>query len=389
MKTLIKLSAKIPLEVKYILLLFLATRLTLTLIGVASRVIIGTFDVSEVGPLDVESRPVQGAPLRFSNELWLDLWGQWDSAWYKDIAEEGYSPAVSPKGEANYVFFPLFPGLAKTVGAVFGGTFAGGLIVSNLALLFAAYFLYKLLRLDEDQETSLRAVKYLFLYPTAFIFSGFLTESLFLALLLGCFYLGRQKLWHLVGSFGFFLALTRLVGVLAFFPFLFEYLKQKDFKLSQIKPSILYLSLIPVGLAFFLFLNYSLTGDPLAFINRIGVGWGRTFGNPFEPFFAQGISLFSGRGFSAIFALTAFSALIAFARKVRFSYLLLGLLFLLTPLATDLLGMPRYISVIFPLYIIAAKVLKNPQLDQTATILLALFQGFLMVLWSTGHPLIQ
>ena len=154
-----------------------------------------------------------------------------------------------------------------------GNTFLAGVIISNACLILTCIFLYKLVLLESDRKTALRSVKYLFLFPTAFILSAVLSDSLFLALLVSCFYYARKGNWFFSGVLGFLLSLTRSIGVFMVVPLLIEYLRVKKFnprtisihELKKIDRNILFLLLLPAGLTVFSVYNYYLTGDFFGF----------------------------------------------------------------------------------------------------------------------------
>ncbi|WP_269851356.1 hypothetical protein [Methanosarcina horonobensis] len=161
----------------------------------------------------------------WTNNVWLDIWGVWDTGWYLDISQNGYT--ARPLDElisfqTNVVFFPLYPLLMRFLGSIIGNQYTAGVIISNFSLIVACIYLYKLVRLDSDESSAFRSVKYLLLFPISFILSGVFTESLYLALALMCFYYARTGKWQLAGIFGFFLSLTRSVGVLIVLPLLYE-----------------------------------------------------------------------------------------------------------------------------------------------------------------------
>jgi uncharacterized protein YqgC (DUF456 family) len=92
--------------------------------------------------------------------------------------------------------------------------------------------------------------------------------------------------------------------------------------------------------------------------------------------------------FSGFLAFVSLVLLTLFYQKVGFSYWLLGVYSILIPLTTGtVVSMPRYTLVLFPLYLLAAKLIKNNDVDQALTIGFALLQGFLMALWSNGFYL--
>jgi hypothetical protein len=351
--------AKIPPEIMYISLLYIITRIVLTLIGVVSQRMISKGNITH-----------------WTDYSWLNIWGIWDSGWYVHIAQTGYVD------KGTIAFFPLYPLLMRLLGTIIGSPYIAGVIISNVCLLVACFFLYRLVMLDSgDKDVPLNSVKYLLLYPTAFVLSGVFTESLFLALLIMAFYYGKKNKWAVTGLLGFFLAITRLIGVFMVLPLGYEYLKSKGFKLANTRIDVLYLLLIPVGLFIFMAYNYYLTGDPVAFIH-VESNWDRYVSNPIYNLY-EGLIQFKINAFIALFVL---AILTIFYKEIGFSYWLTGIIAVGIPLTTSIAGMHRYTLVIFPLYIILARLSKNRNFDQFTTIVLALLQGCLMVIWANGIP---
>lgn len=374
-----KIINKVPFEIKYILALFFLTRLVLVTIGVLSRIFLEPFHGQQY-------------VWKYSSHLWLDIWGVWDSGYYMNIAHYGYSSAISNNPatlyQANYAFFPLYPLLIRLGHWLSGNYLVSGIIISNVCFLIASYFLYRLIEKQEDQVTARNVVKYLFLFPTAFIFSGVFTESLFLMLLILAFYLAQKRKWYGVGICGFFLTLTRSIGIFMLLPLVYEYAKLIEFKVSKIKFDALFFLFFPAGLMLFAAFNFFLTKDPLGFVH-IQSAWGRHLVNPVHIVFSN---LFFGNAYEIVLACTAIICLglvLMFYDKLRFSYFLLALLAILVPLFSGLASLPRYVLIVFPLYIIFAKLSKNSLVDQFLTITLALLQGFLMVFWSNGFEVVM
>lgn len=374
-------------EIKYILVMFFGTRIALSIIGEFSRRLLASHFVDQ---------------RIWTSNVWLDIWGVWDTGWYMDISQNGYTTRVLDElvsFETNIVFFPLYPLLMRFVGSIIGNNYTAGFIVSNFSLIIACVYLYKLVRLDSDESSALRSVKYLLLFPTSFILSGVFTESLYLALALICFYYARTGKWHLAGISGFFLALTRSVGVLIILPLLYEglvpLLKEnlkenknlKSFKgfRDEILP-LFYLLLIPLGTISFMVFNFYLTGDFLAFVHG-QAAWGRYRGNPME-FLIDGYHGNMYSTFEAVFTATSLFIFLLFFKKVRFSYWLFAIYSILVPLSTGIQSMPRYILVIFPLYILFANISKKYLSEDLVTLFFALMQGFLMVFWTNSFNLV-
>lgn len=371
---------KIPSDIKYIGLLFLSTRIALTLIGLLAHTFIPRG---------------YGKQISWSKYQWLDLWGVWDSAWYMDIAQNGYAIGSSISNnpeQTNFPFFPLYPMTMELLGQLTGGEyFLAGIVISNVCLLLSGYFLYRLVLMDAGQKTALRSVKYLFLYPVSFILSGVFTESLYLLLTLLCFYMAKRRNWILAGVFGAFLSATRTLGVLILLPLAFEYLKSLGFKPRKIRLDSLFLLVVPLGLLAFCLYNYLATGDFL-FFKTNQAAWGREMMNPLLTLpvaFKSGFATQDAKTLiEACFGLGALLLLNGFYKKIGFSQWLFGMYSLIVPLAAGIDSIPRFTLPVFPLFIIFAKLGQDDRWDSTAALTLGLLQGGLMIFWCTGQALI-
>lgn len=367
-------------DLRYIFSLFFASRLALTLIGLMAH------SLSETG---------YGKQFSWSRYIWLDLWGVWDSYWYMDIAQNGYSTTGSIEGsldQTNFPFFPLYPMLMRLLGKLTGGEyFLAGLFISNVCLILACCLFYRLIELEKGRSMARRCVKYLFLYPVSFVFSGVFTESLYLFLTLLCFYCARRQKWWLAGVSGALLSATRTLGVLIVLPLCFEYLRSLNFKLKKIRIDALFLLLVPLGLLAFSIYSYRATGDFFYFKTN-QAAWDREILNPLVSLWRglwQGITQYSAKSLLEVtFGSATLLLLIAGYRKIGFSYWLLGMYSILIPLAAGIASVPRYTLPIFPLFIILASVGRNQTWDEALTLFLGLIQGCLMLYWCTGQALV-
>lgn len=378
------LLAKIPREVRYIIFWFAATRVVLTIIGVASRMLLDPYGINE------QFRRV------FSPVLWLDMWGQWDAGWYLDIARNGYSGELSDSsaalGQANYGFFPVFPMLIRIAARVTAGDyFTAGLLIANASLLIGAYFLYKLVSERYSRALAFRSVKYMFLFPTGFLLSGVLSEPVFLALAVASFYFASRRSWLVAGLLGMLTALTRSVGVLMVIPLIYEYLRQKDFKLSGIRPDSAALLLVPLGLLGYLSYTYALTGDPLAYVHIKQSGWGIVLSSPLRIFYE---AFFSGsiiNIFNVSFVVLVLALLTYYAKIIGAVYWLAAVLLISAPFFGGFAVVPgslRFLLVAFPMFIVFAWMGRRPRQDQALSITFALLQGFLLVMWVNRIPIL-
>ncbi len=365
---------RIPEELKYIFILFLVSRTALTIIGLVSRLLL-------------DRTGIYSPDWVYSKHLWLDVWGWGDTGWYLSCAIQGY-PAVLQEGVGNYGFFPLYPLCIKILGMVIADYYYAGLIISNVCLLISCLFLYKLVKADSDHDEALRSVKYLFLFPASFIFSGVFSESLFLMLVIVCFYCARKGDWLLAGIAGFLLSLTRPVGVFLFPIILLEYLEAKNYKIREIRLDILSSLLIPLGLLAFFGFCYFRCGNFFAYFQAKSA-WEVATSNPVQLLYSGLFNPSINARFNACWTWFILMVLIVFCKKIKFAYLMWAVLLIFFPLTFGgrfaLLGMIRFTSVIFPLFILCARIgASHPYVDQNLALFLALLQGFLMVFWATG-----
>lgn len=142
--------------------------------------------------------------------LWHSLTGRYDAGPLLTIAAEGYDDGSA--APSNLAFFPLFPLLARALGAVIGIP-AGALVISwtaGIACAVALFFIGR--RLGSPAMGTVLAVLWGAL-PHAITESMAYTESLFTALAAWALFavLGRQ--WILAGVLTFFAGLTRATAV--------------------------------------------------------------------------------------------------------------------------------------------------------------------------------
>jgi hypothetical protein len=357
---------------------FGGTRAVLWAVGVLSREVLGPF------------LPVQEPGAPFTSNPWLAVWGHWDTRWYLDIATRGYSAEpVPPSGEANYAFFPLYPLLMRSVAWLLGDLFVAGLVVSNVALIVASVLLYRLVESEAGRGAAEQAVKYLFLMPTGFVFSGVLTESLFLALSVAAFRAAQVGVWWAAGVAGGLAALTRPTGVLLVLPLGWLYFSRAENR-RQWPRGVAALASVPAGLGVFMLFNWHLAGDPLAFAH-IQKAWMKSLSNPVEVLLrGMGADLPQLR-VGAYFGVAVLVLSFGLARAMGFPYFLVSITGVLIPLLGGqmaLFSIPRYALGAWPLVIGIGKVLKPPW-DPVVSAMFGLLQGFLMVFWSNGSRMVM
>lgn len=217
------------------------------------------------------------SPLDPSALGWLFApWQRWDAIWYTAIAERGYSAS-----DLSTAFFPLYPLLIRTfMQFVPVNSIAAGLAISSAATLGAFVLFFLLIRLDDGEQNAGQALAYLATFPTAFFLIAPYTESLFLLLVLGAWWLARTHKWWLAGGVAGLAALTRPQGVLILLPLAILFFQQC--RRGEVKRRTV-ASLLPtlVGAVAFFFYLIQLLGSPAAWFQIEGK-W-RQFAWPWEP----------------------------------------------------------------------------------------------------------
>jgi Gpi18-like mannosyltransferase len=365
----------------YTIGLFILTRIVLTVTGIISIIYVNHSSINGLSDI-------------------ISIWTQYDGNFYMFISQYGYMAPASllPATYTNiflYAWFPLYPLMIHALSIVIP-TQISGLLISNACLFVCCYYLFKLVTLDNDTSTGLRAIKYMIIFPTAFVFSALMSESLFVMLALMSFYYARKNQWYIAGCAGFFASLARPVGVYLLLPLAFIYIDSRGYKLERIKADIL--GLLGPVLGFFTYMVYCyLTiGFWTPFIFNES-----TFGNAVIPVFQLFKTLTNFDGgyngnpwltfifINAIFTLLTLTTLIVFHKKIDTPMLMYGLLMIFVPLSSpgSIVGMTRYISIVFPLFIIAAKLGADRRTDLILTSLFIVLQIIIMLLWAASIPI--
>jgi Gpi18-like mannosyltransferase len=367
---------------------FIITRLGLLIVGFAALTLfrtVGDKTVPEIGP-DGATRTVHlssPTPALSSDCYWMvNVFSRRDAAWYLDIAKHGYS--FSPGEQSNTAFFPLYPALiwaaAKLAGHSDATILAVGIVLSNLSLLVALFYLNALVSLDFDEEVARRTILYVLVFPTTLFLSAFYSESLFLVAIIVAFYYARRANWLGAGLAGAAATLTRPPGVVIFAALALEYFYQRDFRWREVRADVIALVLIPAALIGHFCYFYCRFGDFWLFL-RSQQAWGRLNGMP------NAIDSFAPAGAEDIFLSLLAVVSIALAwRWLRPSYATYATLAFLVPLASGSLhSMGRFCVVIFPVQMVMAIAGRNSTFDRYWLIVSSGLAVLLMALFSQWH----
>ena len=336
-------------------------------------------------------RAVGDTPIPMSGlaRYFIEPLANWDGQWYTMLARYGYWAKDPVRDPSSAAFWPLYPLLLRLGATLTGWSPATvGVLLSNVAFLFALVVLHRLIRLDYGAAIARRAVWGLALFPVAFFFSAVYTESLFLLLIVGAVYCGRIERWREAAILGFLAALTRNTGVLVLLPLgglLMQHYGPDPRRWWRVA---LPLALIPLGPVLFMGYQWWVSGDffltlhvqrkftraPMPPWNAVFHGFRR-----FDPlWFRESVCLASGgqigpracvaelrRGaipYNQVLMLIVFLLLVPLLRRVQPGYCLFVLAGLAVPLsnpwgADPFVTMPRFAMVLFPLFIALGMVL--------------------------------
>ncbi len=288
---------------------------------------------------------------------WLELWNNWDSTHYLKLAEYGYLAVGDSR--VSLVFFPLYPWLVRLVAFVARDYFVAALIVSGFASVAVALLLRRLARCDETEEVSRNAVWFLLIFPTSFFLHVAYTESLFLALVLGCFLAARKARWAWAGILGAAACLTRVNG-LVLLPALAMEVGLQYWQTRRINFRWLWLGLVPFGFLGYLWLNHEVTGDFFAFTKIMHEHWYKKFASPWfgiHDVYLRSLGMNVNEGLNELIGIGLVTICTIWSWiRLRPSYSVwITFNWLLICSTAYVLSVPRYALTLFPIFILFSR----------------------------------
>jgi len=194
------------------MVLYLGLRLVISALGAASIASRGPVIPAWIGPADIGYQrlvAISADPNPLTRYL-LAGWLRWDTGWFIQVAEAGYSV-----GEGITSFLPLYPALIRVVEVATGGNgMLAALLVSNLFCIVSLILFYEVARMELGSAGDARmALLYLTTFPASFfLFIGY-SEALFLTLSLAAWQWARRGGWLAAAAAGGLAVLTRLQGI--------------------------------------------------------------------------------------------------------------------------------------------------------------------------------
>ena len=340
-------------------------------VAVFTALRLGADGTENAGKFDHESltHPFGG----FGDVLFSPL-ARWDAIWFLGIAEDGYD------GGANAAFFPLYPLFVRLFVLPFPSEAA--LLISAYAVSLACFagalvLFHRLVDLELGRAAAGTAVWLLALFPASLYFGAPYSESLFLLVSVGAFYAARTGHWAWAGVLAGAASATRSAGIVLLVPLALLWWSSQARRRDAA-----WLALAPAGLAAYaLYLGIE-HGDALLFADVQDI-WFRDFAGPFvgvwdgavaawdgvrqllsgsretvyfeqaagDPFriAAINILLFAFLVFAAVAVVGAF-------RRLPLAYGAYALAALALPLSypvdpQPLMSLPRFLAVLFPLFV--------------------------------------
>ncbi|MFH1426029.1 MAG: hypothetical protein ABIG66_01195 [Candidatus Kerfeldbacteria bacterium] len=288
----------------------------------------------------------------------------WDAQHYIYLAQEWYSA-----GHISNAFYPLYPLLIRLLNVLtFNHTLITGLLLSTVFSFAAVAMLFLLARRAYGDRVAMLAGLLFMAFPTAFYLHLVYTESLFILLVLASFYfLGHKDAWKSYLAM-FLLPLTRPQGVFTAVPLLYRSLVR--WKRGKLMRSAMIITAFAGGVAAYLCIMHFSTGSAFSGFMAQGffytnysienllhpVDWiTRNFIHLEPSFHALNTSIIDRVFFIGFLA--GLPLVYKYTKRSLFIFtLLLGLV---TALSGDLSSFPRYMLLLFPLFIALARWLKN------------------------------
>lgn len=322
---------------------------------------------------------------------WLERWNHWDGPHYLDIARDGYvTTDLHSKDQRLWiVFYPLYPWAIRLVAVVLRDYLVSAHVVSLLGAIAAGLAFRRLAELDMERRLARAALVFMLIFPTAYFLHVVYTESVFMALALGCFLAARKRRWMWAGILGALACMTRVTGLLLVPALAVEALTQYREGGREFRREWLWIPFAGAGFAVYLLVNYVVWGDPLMFQKVLKQYWYKELASPWVGI-ATTWGNIRGRGPSEgmlIGALETFFIAFGLActvwswKRLRPSYAVwMTLNWLLFTSTSFIMSTPRYTLSLFPVYLLFARLAEDRPFWGTiitisSVLLLALFAG--------------
>jgi len=318
-----------------------------------------------------------------------DLMNDIDVRGYQHLAEHWYITSTNTE-------LPFFSAMVRAF-APSGNFFAAAMAINALCAAGAGLYIYRLVLLDYDQATAKRAIRYMYIFPSAFFFAVPLAGSICLFFSVVFVYLVRKRYFYFAALAGFCAALSDIAGALIVTVAIIEAVNEWRTYAKPSHPESLALRIfrailpstgILSGLGCYLYINYISYGNALYFLGRRHVYFARDTWYFWDTaaYLCEQTKIWLATTPEIAFAVSIpnlvcmFAILLLLAAgtststngqpTLRLSYIFYGLIYFLV-----LFGMlgdlkaPRQTLVLFPLAIAAATLTRSKAVDICLTLL--------------------
>jgi Dolichyl-phosphate-mannose-protein mannosyltransferase len=335
----------------------------------------------------------------------FEMWGEWDAAYFLGIASDGYAPDAS-----RAAFYPLYPMLVHAASVVLPGPDLLAAMAISLAAGAASFvLLYRIAERRLGLTGARRAVLYLAAFPTTFFLGAVYTESLFLLLALATFDLCERRHYATAGVAAGLAMLTRPAGLAVVVALAFFVWQAPDRRRAL--PA---LAFPPALFALFPLLLWHELGDPLAFVHAQDE-WARSF-SPLGPLWGLALTAFAAKlsiaqliagpdahyfstpermemavtNLEGVAYLVPVLLLLPLVRRrlgagsaPYFAYTLSSLAIPLSaPAIAPLLSFPRFLLVVFPLFLVLATLGERRRVHRAIVVVTALLLACTLARWA-------
>lgn len=320
----------------------------------------------------------------------VDLLNHWDVGQYLNIATLGYGKTGDAR--LRLAFYPLYPWLIRLLIPIFRTPHLAGLAVTTIASMALAVALFRLVKIDFDETVARRAVWFLFIFPTSYFLHVAYTESLFLLFIVAAFIACRRGDWLYAGIYGALATLTHDTGILLIAAFGVEGL-QELWQTRRWNIRWLWVSLIPLAFGFFMFVNYRLVGDPLAFVTVAGEHWSNQLTVPWAAYKQLGVDTWMSPSDAImhgmvilLFVVGGFIATLASGWWLRPCYTMwMATNWLIIAMQSFDMSAPRLVLAMFPVFMLEAMVSRNRLASAALTLWSILFLALFCGEFFKGH----
>ena len=330
-----------------------------------------------------------------------------DTFWYLKIANSGY-PVITSKRELGYAkgpdykqsewaFFPLYPVLIVFTSKLLNTDFSNsGLVLSilfSIASILGVYWFG--LIFFKDKSLAFFSALIMFSFPFSFYFSMLYTEAIYLTLLIFSFISIYYRQYSILFLLLIPLTLVRPNGITMLIPLYLYFLEQNGIlkkysvdrdKFLNKKYLIRSLSFISAPLTFcaYSIYQYKMTGYFFAF-SIAQAGWYRELTFPLFSLFNSGDIAIQ---YNSVFTIIVILYVILIWKKLPFSLNMLIIISLLLPLLSgSVLSMSRFVSVIFPLFLILSSMIFKIKHHYLILALILILHFASFYTWLIGIPL--